>query len=222
MPRTSSLAALAVASALLLSGQTPVPHMSRGTPSVGIFMDFESSPAPRSVEVMKNEVNKLMKSAGVSLVWHLTKENRGKQAFNGLVVLKFKGTCRAEGWTNPVAGGAPSSNFTTLREAAPLGETQVASGEVLPFTEVECDRIRQALEYLEPGATVNQRQSALGLALGRVVAHELYHVLARTTRHAASGLAKASETLEDLVSNREMSFGAEDSLAIRNGLTGSR
>ena len=47
---------------------------------------------------------------------------------------------------------------------------------------------------------LRDRQKAFGLALGRVVAHELYHFLADKTRHAAAGLAGASHDWLDLVS----------------------
>src|SRR5262249_4569893 len=51
--------------------------------------------------------------------------------------------------------------------------------------------VRRALSYLAPAATAEQRQKALGLAMGRVVAHELYHVLAHTTEHTQRGLTQA-------------------------------
>jgi len=54
--------------------------------------------------------------------------------------------------------------------------------------------------------------------MGRVVAHEIYHILAGMTGHAARGLAKAAESLQDLISTEGMPFRAEDSEAIRKGL----
>jgi hypothetical protein len=36
-------------------------------------------------------------------------------------------------------------------------------------------------------------------ALGRVIAHEIYHILAQTTEHDESGVAKAAFSLEDLM-----------------------
>jgi hypothetical protein len=50
------------------------------------------------------------------------------------------------------------------------------------------------------------------------VAHELYHILARTTAHTAKGLAKASHSLEELVSPRNLAFGEADSAAIAQAL----
>ncbi len=181
------------------------------TSSVAVFMDFDTKPWSTSVEVMKKEVNHLLKPSGVTLDWRLTRDNEGKESFAGLVVLKFKGRCRAEAWTQP------EGNFGTPGETVALGSTQVVQGEVLPFTEVECDQVRKALKYLQPGAKLVDRQMALGMALGRVVAHELYHILARTTGHATAGMAKASQSLRDLVGSREIPFQESDFQAIGNG-----
>ncbi|HLH32228.1 MAG TPA: hypothetical protein VKY31_13575, partial [Terriglobia bacterium] len=41
-----------------------------------------------------------------------------------------------------------------------------------------------------------------GRAMARVMAHEIYHVLAAATDHAGSGIAKPSLSFEDLVSDR--------------------
>ena len=96
----------------------------------------------------------------------------------------------------------------------------MVDGRVLPFSEVRCDAVKQALSYLRPEADSVERQKALGLAMGRVVAHELYHVLANATAHAAIGMAKAVESLDDLVSTRPIFFSAETVEAIRR-LSGS-
>jgi hypothetical protein len=198
MFRAPLLAALAAFVVLSASAQTP---------TVGVFLDFDTAPSKAPVEVMKKEVEALLKNSGVTLDWRMAADHRGDESFDGLVVLKFQGTCRAEP-SDPAAGPARA-----------LGTTRVEDGRVLPFSEVKCDAVRQALRYLRPEANQGERQKALGLALGRVVAHELYHSLAKTTAHAARGLAKAVESLEDLVSGPEIPFRPEDAAAIRKALT---
>jgi hypothetical protein len=121
--------------------------------------------------------------------------------------LKFQGKCRADAWT----AAGPGRTRT-------LGTTRVVDGRVQPFSEVRCDAVKQALSYLRPEADGVERQKALGLAMGRVVAHELYHVLANATAHAAMGMAKAVESLDDLVSARPIFFSAETVEAIRKAL----
>ncbi|HYR43293.1 MAG TPA: hypothetical protein VER98_09735 [Terriglobia bacterium] len=44
--------------------------------------------------------------------------------------------------------------------------------------------------------------SVLGRALGRVAAHEIYHIVAQTTEHQESGIAKAAFSVRDLTANR--------------------
>jgi hypothetical protein len=179
--------------------------------NVGVFLQFDAVPSRAAVEVMKREVDALLKPSGVSLNWRLADENRGAESFANLVLLKFLGKCRAdvplEGRTAAVSG-----------RAGTLGATKVVDGRVLPFSEVRCDAVTQALSYLRPEANGVQRQQALGLAMGRVVAHELYHVLANVTAHATLGMAKAVESLDDLVSTRPSFFSAESVEAIRKAL----
>jgi hypothetical protein len=206
--RALSFAACLLISALLASGETPPEKLV--SPSVAIFMDFDSQPGVASVQVMEKEVDALLKPSGVTLNWRLARDNDGTETFSGLVVMKFRGQCRVEGWTQP------GNDFGTLGETLALGSTQVTDGVVLPFSAVECDQVRKALGYLHPGTTQFDRQKTLGLALARVVAHELYHILARTTSHASAGLAKASQSLQDLVGLREIGFQAADSQAIRD------
>lgn len=175
-------------------------------------MEFDSTPGAASVEVMKKEVDDLLKPAGLSLDWRLIKENHGNEPFAGLVVLKFKGECKAE-----AAYDLPS-NFGTAGEDETLGSTKVDHGRVLPYSEVECDQVRKALSYLGPGAGQKERQRAMGMAMGRVVAHEIYHILASTTQHASKGLAKASHSLEDLVLPDRLVFADDDTRAIANNV----
>jgi hypothetical protein len=209
MPQVSSLTACVAATVLLVSAQGPAtPPKSR---SVGIFMEFESAPGEESVRTMEEEVSGLLKPSGVSLDWRMVKDNRGSQPFAGLVVLRFKGACK-------VQHGDSAQAFSAALEEESLGSTKVDHGRVLPYSEVECDRVRKALAYLGPGVGQKERQHALGVALGNVVAHELYHILASTTAHTQKGIAKASHSLQDLVSAGRLAFTEEDSSAIARGL----
>ncbi len=186
------------------------PALCQPAAPIAVFMRFDAVPGTAAVASMKREVEKLLRPAGVTLAWQMESENRGDLSFADLVVLRFKGKCRAEGWRWAV------SNLAIPGESTALGVTRVSRGRVLPYSEIECDEVRQALAYLPAGS--HDIQQVLGLALGRVVAHELYHVFAHTTEHGRAGLARASESLKDLVSTRETTFREEDAQAIRNGL----
>jgi len=51
------------------------------------------------------------------------------------------------------------------------------------------------------GIDSKMREFVYGRAVARVVAHELYHILAREKHHASGGIAEAHFTSEELVSN---------------------
>jgi hypothetical protein len=209
MWRLLQLAACAPALALSALAQTPT--KSPNMPLVGVYLEFDHVPEGVSVNAMERSVETLLKPAGVALAWRQIRENAGKEAFSRLAVLKFKGRC-------DLRAPRVASKFGSLGETTALAFTEISRGRVLPYTEVECDEVRKALAYVRPGAGALENENAFGLALGRVVAHELYHILANSVAHAGNGLAKASELLSDLVSTRDLRFDAAAARAIRNGI----
>jgi ubiquinone biosynthesis protein UbiJ len=80
-----------------------------------------------------------------------------------------------------------------------LGSTEVTSGHVTPYSSVECDQITACIASLLQSACEPDRQTAFSRALGRVVAHELYHILARTRRHTPAGVSRALQSPFDLI-----------------------
>lgn len=179
-------------------------------PTIGIFLQFESEPSAVSFDEMKSEVAHLMDSTGLRVNWRFLKENRGRESFSDLLVVRFKGKCRAE--FEPVH----SDRYSPFGELVTLASTQVRDGRVLPFTEVECDQVRRTLGE-EEIISEHQKQSAFGKALGRVVAHELYHLLAQTTKHTHHGLAKATHDWREMGSEG-LRFQDEESGAMRQGV----
>jgi hypothetical protein len=178
---------LVAACVAVIYGQKP--------PSVGVFIDFDAVPSERSVAAMKKEAGDILSSAGFQLDWRLLSQNRGEESFSNVVVVKFRGKCRLE---YPAQGSDVPDTLT-------LASTLVADGHVLPYSEVRCDEIRKVLPYTAQG-----RQQAMGRALGRVVAHELYHLLVDTTKHTGTGLAKATINGWELITGKESFRGIEN------------
>ena len=132
-------------------------------------------------------------------------DSAGREAFGRLGVTRFRGKC---------LGDVPQ-----LQRRGPktLGLTHVAEGEILPFSELDCDRVRN---FVQPKLARKNRLRAdqlLGRALGRVLAHELYHMLAKTAAHGLSGIATATLTAEELVGGQPR-LHAEQSEGIRRSL----
>jgi hypothetical protein len=147
--------------------------------------------SPVAFEELKRETARLVSPADYSLAW-LRKAQAGRgDTYEQLVVVRFGGTCRGLAEAEP-----------PVSEAGSLATTAVADGQVLPFVQLNCDRTRRliapALATLPSGA----RDVLFGRALGRVLAHELYHVLAQTTGHSERGVSKPCFRLADLVASR--------------------
>jgi len=124
---------------------------------------------------------------GLGFDWRSLALTQGNEVSAELVVIHFKGRC-------DIADLEPFEGFP-----GPLGWTHISDGEILPFTDVNCDGIRIFLQRDLLKLPEEARQTAFGKAVARVLAHELYHIFARTTKHGAWGIAKASYSVRDLL-----------------------
>ena len=85
------------------------------------------------------------------------------------------------------------------RQPGPYAWAHVSDGRVLPFIEVDCDRIRTALFSTMWGEDFQHRDFLLGRALARIIAHELHHVLDNAVHHSQEGLAQPRLTAASLI-----------------------
>lgn len=168
-----------------------------------IYTHFEQPYSDASVKRMKAEIGAIMRPAGRNVEWRSLDAARDRESAAELVVVTFKGGCRVE-------GPAPS-----VARPGALGSTHVSDGDVLPFTDIHCDRIRRLIGPRVKARDVETRQKLLGRAMGRVLAHELYHVIAKTTAHASSGLAKAYYNAGDLMA-KKLEFRQKDAARLRH------
>ena len=101
-------------------------------------------------------------------------------------------------------------------DSGDLGWSYSRDGHVTPFTDVDCDRVRQFINSAVVHTKWADRDVILGRALGRVLAHELYHIFADSRQHARNGLAKAFFTPRDLLSDH-FTLEEKDANTLRNG-----
>ncbi|MFY9727215.1 MAG: hypothetical protein WAJ87_17085, partial [Bryobacteraceae bacterium] len=87
-------------------------------------------------------------------------------------------------------------------------------GVILPFAEVDCQRIRGFTQKQLLTMPAEDREKVYGRALGRVLAHELYHIFANTAAHSSSGVGKSKYTVQDLLSPK-FQFEGRESLALK-------
>jgi hypothetical protein len=173
----------------LALGVVPAFGGSRQAP-VRLYIEFQHDPPDVVLEALQTELETVMQPSGMDLEWRWLANAQGNEVSTELVVIHFKGRCDLEE-IEPVAGFP-----------GPLGWTHISEGEVLPFIDVNCDGVRLFLQQDLVRFQEADRSAAYGRALGRVLAHELYHVFTRSTKHGSSGIAKAAYTVKELLSDR--------------------
>ena len=80
----------------------------------------------------------------------------------------------------------------------PLAQSQIMDGRVLPFGSVNCDQVRRFIAPSEKSPYLGQRNTSLGRALARVIAHEVYHMLTGSQNHASQGIGRSAHSRVEL------------------------
>jgi hypothetical protein len=149
---------------------------------VALIVDAPAPLSPAVASAFHDEVDLVFRDTGYQFSWVNRAEMRPDDSFPDLVMVRLKSECRLDGSHS----GAPSGKPMALAWAHRSGD------EVLPFIEVDCGRVRNMLRVLAHGEPAGVQQEMMGRALGRVVAHELYHVLTGNSSHSHAGIAQAS------------------------------
>lgn len=183
-----------------------VPSLFGESSSIAVFMDFKAAPSVEAVSQMEREISIIMKPSGLEFDWRMMSDRQTGESFRDLVVFTFKGHCLTEG---PIY-----DELGPFADRQPLAFTRISEGHILPFSDVECDTIRNYIAGNVASAHPAEREGILGRALGRVVAHELYHILVGTTTHADGGVARSFHTRKDLT-GPEFHFTARESKMLR-------
>jgi hypothetical protein len=175
---------------------------------IGIYTSFDGPHSEYAAAAMQREVESLTKSSGFELQWRSLDGPRAEETFSDLMVVKFHGKCNMEGIQLLFNELGPEG------EGGALGSTKTSDGQVLPFSELECDRIRRSIAPLAVGYSKEERESLLGRAMGRVLAHELFHVFANSDKHGQQGVTKPAYSRRDLVAEG-FEFDSQDTKRIQ-------
>ncbi len=159
---------------------------SAGGPTLTIVLDFQGPHSDRSVDAMKREFEAAMKPSGLAFDWRLRGDFHGS-AVDNLVVVRFKGKCILE----PVG--------YLYDERGPLAFTYSTAGDVQPYSEVACDKVAASVRSAMTGGDYAQADLLMGRALGRVVAHEMSHMLARSGAHTRGGVTRPALSGKSLI-----------------------
>jgi hypothetical protein len=158
----------------------------KSPPELTVILDFKGPHSQISVKEMERETGLVLKSSGIRLNWHILGEGP-TAAYNRLVVVTFRGSCQYD--------PAPPR----YDESGPLALTRITDGEILPFGEVDCGRVASSVHYAMSRGDYSRADQLVGRAMGRVVAHELVHMLTKSIRHGSEGVEKASLSGKQLI-----------------------
>jgi hypothetical protein len=144
---------------------------------------------------MKRELGALMHQAGYRVEWRSVDANRTQDADASLLaVLDLAGVCGiAPGYADAERAAKSYSSLAT---------TTITDGQVLPFSSLNCGALTNSVSAALAKEAGARRDFLYGRAMARVVAHELYHVLMRTTEHGRSGVARSCFSGSDLLTER--------------------
>ena len=158
-------------------------------PEIAVVVQTDETFSPHAWQAMETESARIARQAGLR-VRFVERSKVATEQFADLVVFRMRGKCEMD--TMPAL----------LDERGPFAWAFTADGNVLPFGEVKCDRVRESVKtVLRPG-DFKQGDALFGRALGRVVAHELYHMLANTKKHGKTGVAKHALSAQQLVAEK--------------------
>ncbi|MEZ5356993.1 MAG: hypothetical protein R2762_30500 [Bryobacteraceae bacterium] len=159
-----------------------------GPGTVAVYLDYPTEMTPASRSAMERESQRILDSTGFRIVWKKLAERDGSESFENLAVFRFAGSCASFFPGDAAHPGGES-----------LADTAVSEGRVLPFSVLRCERIARMLSSQIGPLPSGARDGAFGRALGRVAAHELFHILGQTKGHHADGISKACFSAMDLL-----------------------
>jgi hypothetical protein len=201
-----STLALMFCAATVLVGQTPTPLSAPLSTHVTAVVMPDGRYSRVAVGEMGREAASILKKSGVTLSWDLQQPAR---EVNGLlVVVKLIGSCDMDAPQAPPKPG-------------PLGWSHEVNGVVLPFSDLACDNIRGSVQNARLAGSQVRGNFLLGRAMGRVLAHELYHIVADTAGHGENGVAQPALSARELTSG-QLELGPSDVEAIQSGLREAR
>jgi hypothetical protein len=159
---------------------------------LAIFYSFDSPASPALMAEMQSELDRILAPANLRVTWRSTDtQSNGAEDFPDIVVFRFHGRCSFD--TN-------SAEEELLQDpgGTALASTQITDGHVLPFGEVDCDKLRHFIAPTARSLDASARNCTLGRAMARVSAHEIYHMLTGSELHASKGIARPAHSRAEL------------------------
>ena len=170
---------------------------------VTIVLDFDGPHSEQTVAEMKREFAGILKDTPITVSWR-TRQEAQREALANLVVVRFKGKCVLD----PVP--------YLYDERGPMAFTYSTDGVMQPFSDVACDQVTSVVRSVMFGGDYGKADVLLGRALGRVLAHEVVHMLSGSEAHGHEGIARQSLSGNQLIAP-ELRLAPEDLERLING-----
>ena len=197
MLRLRTLLPFAVLLVVVFAYSSPAEGLPELSAPLTLVTSAERPLPAETVAEMHREMDKLMQQASIRVEWRELSDFSAGTEVHDLVVVKFRGNCRIR----------PTP--AVLDERGPMAFTHTSDGEVLPFSEVLCDRVGVAAQSAMAGGEFGRLDELLGRALARVLAHELYHIKGKCNDHGHSGVARKALTGRELIA-KTLDFAPAD------------
>ena len=168
---------------------------------VAVYLSHAPILSPEVSKSMLKEARALMRQLGYRLDWFDSGNQPGEIENGLLTVVDLAGVCN---------GIQPEDTEQQRPVARVLASTAVSDGEVLPFSSVDCTALHALMAPRLERVPKRRRNTLFGRAMGRVLAHELYHIAAKTREHSSEGVAKAAFSAADLLADK-FEFQREES-----------
>jgi len=156
--------------------------------SFRLYTVFQDEPSALIQHSMQDEVDAIMSPLGWNFEWKSLYTDTGLTSIRQ-ATLFFRGACSTDDLTE-----FPPYPFV-------LGRTEMTGRNIKPFADIYCDAIRAYLATQLRTRAPEDRAPTFGRAVGRIVAHELYHIFANTPHHASRGLGKADCKPQELLAD---------------------
>jgi hypothetical protein len=152
-----------------------------------IYYEFDEELSRTAQQSIEDETNLILAAMNWRLEWRPISGSSLGYTSTDLVFVQFRGKCDS------------SEPLRYVCEVGRLGWTYENNGKVLPYTKVDCDHILKVIRHHLPEFKPLEWDRIVGRAIGRVVAHELYHVFSRSSRHSPKGVSQAFFSANDLI-----------------------
>src|SRR3954465_8386200 len=132
---------------------------------LGLYLGHAQSVDSISVQLARQEMQRLLAPAQIEILGDRKGPNVSR-----VIVVSFDGSCSLD----TLPPGPPDKSGIEA-----LAETVASANRILPYVHVNCNRLLATLTPALQPLSTPLRRAVFGRALGRVIAHEVYHVLSQ-------------------------------------------